>query len=296
MADSLIARLSTVPGWSFARSARCAATPAPSRTRCARRASSTWRGSSTARCSGVATSCASPRACCAAPTASPPGPAASTRNSPASSKCRTRSRRASRRSSRRASKPFAGAQLLGIGARRNTQHRRLPALSGRGSLRAGHARRRPAQEHRRCTARRWTSTPAMRWPGSGLPRRIGERCSAPTPSHRMRSSRRTRRSGTPCRRHPTWPKRVPSRRSGSTGSTSTGTVPSVGSGARSRAIRTWSRPASAWRPCSSTRAGRTKALRSCASRENSIRCHPYTTRSKPPTCSRRIVATRHVAG
>ena len=49
----------------------------------------TWRGSSTARCSGVATNCASPRVCSAQPTAAPPGAAASTRNSPGSSMCRT---------------------------------------------------------------------------------------------------------------------------------------------------------------------------------------------------------------
>ena len=49
----------------------------------------------------------------------------------------------------------------------------------------------------RCTAKRWTSTPAMPWPGPGLPKRIGGRCSALTQDHPTHSSRRTWRSGTP---------------------------------------------------------------------------------------------------
>ena len=78
------------------------------------------------------------------------------------------------------------------------------------------------------------------------------------PAHavrRRRADRRTcssRRLGDPARPRRSsriWPKPVPSRRSSSTGSTSTGPVPSASFGARSRSIRTWPWLTSVWRAC-----------------------------------------------
>ena len=95
-------------------------------------------------------------------------------------------------------------------ARRHAQHRRLPAVSGRGSARPGACAPMACARALTCTSRRWKSTPAMPWPGWGWPKPIGAPCSAPTalPSevfepadvrHAARLGRRPEPGRSPCR-------------------------------------------------------------------------------------------------
>ena len=111
--------------------------------------------------------------------------------------------------------------------RRHAQHRRLPALSGRGSTRAGHARRGPAQEHRAVQPgaghRPWVCLGlggAGRNPSAHVVRR--RRLAV-----RGVRARRTSRSSARWPSFRTWPKPVPSRPSSSIGSTSIGRAPNA---------------------------------------------------------------------
>ena len=250
MADSLIARLSTVPGLvvrsigSVRRYARHRPGPAARGARSRRGVDRRWLAAAAWR--PVARHRASaPRA----PTAAPPGAAASTRNSPASSKCRTRSRRAWRKCSRRALKSSPVARHPVIGARRNTQYRRLPALPGCGSTTPRTCA--PTACARACAVPAGARHRPRLCPG------LGGACRNPPahPVRRRRAGRRkcsSRRPGDPARPRRSsriWPKRVPNRRSSSTGSTSTGRVPSASFGARSRSTRTWPWPTSVWPAC-----------------------------------------------
>ena len=77
-----------------------------------------------------------------------------------------------------------------------------------------------------CTGRRWTRPGyALAW--VGLAETIGAGCSAPTACHRRCSSPPASRSSAPSPWSRTWPKRVPSRPSSCTGSTSTGRAPNA---------------------------------------------------------------------
>ena len=248
-----------------ARSARCAAMQARAGSARAR-ASSTWRGLSMARCSGVATNCASPRVAAQQPT----GVAAwtrhaSTRNSPAFLKCRTRSRRAWQVLAP-SLEVFAGVRTRGSRARwqhANTDAYQLYLAAGRHAQ--DMARRRLCARASRCTGRRWMSTRAMPWPGWGLLKRIGARClgtdarpsEAFEPAHVADPAAPRPRPG-PGR------KRVPSRHSGSIGSTSTGRVGArVSGGARDQSER-GSALTSVWRALLLNQDRPDEGLRRCA--------------------------------
>ena len=135
----------------------------------------------------------------------------------------------------------------GLGGTRNTDAYQLYLAAARS--RPGHARRRPAQEHR--------AVPAGARRRPRLRAGLGGACrnaSANLVRRRRRpseacSSRPMTRCSAPWRSCRTWPKRVPSRPSSSIGSTSIGPAPNASSGARSRSIRTSPWLTSVWPAC-----------------------------------------------
>lgn len=141
---------------------------------------------------------------------------------------------------------FAGSSPAHAGGTRNTDAYQLYLAA---SLHTQPRRADGLRKASSCSSRRWRQTPVLRWPTSGWRRRIGKRCSAPTPRRLPSSGRCGRRCSARWRWRRSWPRPWPNRASVATTSTSTGRAPSVSSGMPWPATRTWRSRISDWRSC-----------------------------------------------